>query len=341
MPSPAQVLGLGALALVVSATLIANQATQPTELETDKLTGDLLSGLENAMDSSVDWHVKAAMAQPSPGLTASMSGGHKLLPYDPHPYVTQTQLDRLLAEKRELESKREAIVRTLRIRRQAAAAKAAKDAAALDRVRLERAVTAAKKRQMELAQQAARSAEHQMKEAAVAKQMAIHAAKVAEARQKELAYLSRVNQAQAEQTAYANDQMDSAEDMQYQQDKSEVDSKLEHYLSQERDLLHKIRTVEKVAKHGGAWPSEGLSPSAPQAMRSKAPQSLKQAKVESSVLSTLKQAVNQNRFRVEGDEKKAQALRAEYSKVMGNIQTLRRSDSRLKNEMVQAELKRV
>jgi hypothetical protein len=40
--------------------------------------------------------------------------------------------------------------------------------------------------------------------------------------------------------------MDASEDMQYQQDKSAVDARLQHYLQMERDLLHKIAAVEKV-----------------------------------------------------------------------------------------------
>jgi hypothetical protein len=40
--------------------------------------------------------------------------------------------------------------------------------------------------------------------------------------------------------------MDASDDMQYQQDKSAVDARLQFYLKQERDLLHKIAAVEKV-----------------------------------------------------------------------------------------------
>ena len=75
----------------------------------------------------------------------------------------------------------------------------------------------------------------------------MHAAAVAEARQKELAYMSSENEAQSERAAEMANQEDAANDMQYQQDKSAVDEKLQAYLLQEKDLLHKIAAAEKVA----------------------------------------------------------------------------------------------
>jgi hypothetical protein len=183
----------------------------------EQLSTNLLSGLEQAMDSSVDTKVKAFMKSPAaaksekqqlmqmdsvPSVPVPAIGGyHRLLPFDPHPYVSDTQLDRLLAEKRELERKREAILRTLRMRRQAAAARAAKDATELDKIRLERAVAAAKQRQLEHAERAARAAAAKMREAAIAKQEAMHAAAVAAARQRELEYMDAVSHARAVRAA--------------------------------------------------------------------------------------------------------------------------------------------
>jgi hypothetical protein len=96
----------------------------------DSLSSSILGGLEKAMDSSVDTKVKAVLKSPAareqalsqlPAAAASSAaapkaareqqlmlqqpyhrampvtaaaGYHRLLPFDPHPYVTQTQLDR-------------------------------------------------------------------------------------------------------------------------------------------------------------------------------------------------------------------------------------------------------
>jgi hypothetical protein len=273
-----------ALTLVVVPFLV-HQGRQVSDVELEEKAAGLLGGLEQAMDSSVDAKVHALSTKAhakartqeladgglNPSSASSLSGYHRLLPFDPHPYVTQTQLDRLLAEKRELSSKRESILRSLRIRRQAAAAKAAKDAAQMDRIRLERAVAAAKKRQMESAERAARAASMEMKSAAIAKQQAIHASKVAAARQGELEHMSAVNEDQQRQMAEVDSQENSAADMQYQQDKNTVDSKLQGYLAQERDLLHKIAAAEAVAQHGGQWPAEGMPTSS---VASRQPQQL-------------------------------------------------------------------
>ncbi len=172
-PTLAQLAVIGAVAcatLVAAPMLLSSYEPAPAALEQanfEKLSANLLSGLQSAMDMSVDSKVQQFMSAPrgAPMVPVpAMQGYHRLLPFDPHPYVTQTQLDRLLAEKRELEHKREAIIRTLRLRREAAAAKAAKDAANLDRIRLQRAVTAAKKRQLEMAQRAARAAAQEMQQ---------------------------------------------------------------------------------------------------------------------------------------------------------------------------------
>lgn len=350
-----QLIVIGALActallaspfLVGSTQSISLEQTATTKARFQKLSGDLLGGLEQAMDSSVDTHVKAYMAAPR-GAGAvpvtAMTGRHNLLPFDPHPYVTQTQMDRLLAEKRELERKREAIMRTLRIRRQAAAAKAAHDAAELDRIRLQRAVVAAKKRQLESAQRAARAAAHEMQEAAVAKQQALHAAKVAAARQAELEYMSKENEEQQKRVAQQDDAQNTADDMQYQQDKSAVDSKLQSYLAQEKDLLRKIAAAEKVAQHGGKWPEGGMPKSiatagVPQQL---AQQPQQQQEAEKSVIQTLAGAMQHNKEQMQADEQAAQRLQSEYARLTGHVQSLRMADKRLKNEMVDAELQRV
>lgn len=96
----------------------------------DSLSSSILGGLEKAMDSSVDTKVKAVLKTPAareqalsqlPAAAAATSaapkaaraeqlmlqqpyhtampvtaaaGYHRLLPFDPHPYVTQTQLER-------------------------------------------------------------------------------------------------------------------------------------------------------------------------------------------------------------------------------------------------------
>jgi hypothetical protein len=186
-------------------------ATQAKGARFEQLSTNLLSGLERAMDSSVDTKVKAFMKTPAAAKSEQLmqmdsmprapmpaiGGYHRLLPFDPHPFVSDTQLDRLLAEKRELQRKREAILRTLRMRRQAAAARAAKDATELDKIRLERAVAAAKQRQLEHAERAARAAASKMREAAIAKQEAMHAAQVAASRQRELEYMDAISHARA------------------------------------------------------------------------------------------------------------------------------------------------
>jgi hypothetical protein len=187
-------------------------ATHAKGARFEQLSTNLLSGLEREMDSSVDTKVHAFMKTPAAAKSEQlmqMDGGmprapmpaiggyHRLLPFDPHPFVSDTQLDRLLSEKRELQRKREAILRTLRMRRQAAAARAAKDATELDKIRLERAVAAAKQRQLEHAERAARAAASKMREAAIAKQEAMHAAEVAATRQRELEYMDAISHARA------------------------------------------------------------------------------------------------------------------------------------------------
>jgi len=359
----AQLAAIGALAcvtLVVAPMLVNSNQPSSAELEQanfEKLSETLLSGLQNSMDASVDSRVSQFMFAPRGSPTvpvAAMQGYHRLLPFDPHPYVTQTQLDRLLSEKRELQHKREAILRTLRLRREAAAAKAAKDAANLDRIRLQRAVTAAKKRQLEMAQRASREAAHEMKLAAVAKQQAMHAAEVAESRQKQLADMSSVIEQQSMQAAEMSNQADAANDMQYQQDKSAVDSKLQAYLLQEKDLLHKIAAAEKVAAHGGQWPAEGmpksLSPYTAQMGASNIqlgvgyPQSLSQlasAQVQSALVQSIESAVSQNKRAISKDKQQAMQLSSQSGKIMDSIQQLRANDNRLAKEMVEAEMKRV
>jgi len=360
-----QLAAFGALAcvtLVVAPMLVNSYQSSSVELEQanfEKLSDTLLSGLQNSMDASVDSRVSQFMSAPRGAPTVpvpAMQGYHRLLPFDPHPYVTQTQLDRLLSEKRELQHKREAILRTLRLRREAAAAKAAKDAANLDRIRLQRAVTAAKKRQLEMAQRASREAAHEMKQAAIAKQQAMHAAAVAESRQKQLAYMSSVNEQQSEQAAEMSNQADAANDMQYQQDKSAVDSKLQAYLLQEKDLLHKIAAAEKVAAHGGQWPAEGMPKSISPYMAQMGarkielgvghPQALAQrrsasAQVQSGLVDSIESAVTQNKRAISQDTEEAMHLSAQSGKIMDSIQQLRANDARLAKEMVQAELKRV
>ena len=365
---------LGALAcatLVVAPMMLNSFESSSVELEQaadfQKLSANLLSGLQNAMDSAVDSRVQQFMSAPRGAPTVpvpAMQGYHRLLPFDPHPYVTQTQLDRLLAEKRELEHKREAILRTLRLRREAAAAKAAKDAANLDRIRLQRAVTAAKKRQLEMAERASRAAAQQMQEAAVAKQMAMHAAAVAESRQKELAYMSAENEKQAETAAEMSNQEDAADDMQYQQDKSAVDAKLQAYLLQEKDLLHKISAAEKVAAHGGQWPAEGMpktiSPYTAQMGANQIqlgvgysnippqPPSIatmsglaQRPSASSEIAQSIESAVEQNKQAIRKDTREALSLSQKSSQMVAQIQQLRANDERLTKELIQAELKRV
>jgi hypothetical protein len=333
----------------------------------DQLSGDLLGGLEKAMDNSVDNKVRSFMAAPSlaavPVPHVSV-GYHRLLPFDPHPYVTQTQLERLLSEKRELERKRESILRTLRMRREAAAAKAAKDAAELDQVRLERAVTEAKKRQLEQAQRAARAAAARLREAAVAKKLAIHAAAVAAHRQNELEEMSLANTKEAMHVAKAEEVQDSSDDMQYQQDKSVVDSKLQHYLSQERDLLHKIAAAEKVAAHGGQWPAEGmpLSRAAPKRVfvagtandvvtvsKKSHTEQLQQVPgvaakarggVENTVIDSIVRTMKDNKFKLAHDNIEAQNLGKEQQNLIRQMSELRAADRRLTKELVHAELQR-
>jgi len=363
-------IGAVACATLVAASMLGSSSqaggASSVELEqakTEKLSANLLSGLQNQMDTAVDSRVQQFMSAPRGAPTVpipAMQGYHKLLPFDPHPYVTQTQLDRLLAEKRELQHKREAILRTLRLRREAAAAKAAKDASELDRIRLQRAVTAAKKRQLEMAQRASRAAAQEMKQAAIAKQQAIHAASVAEARQKQLAYMSSQNEKQAEIAAEMSDQEDAANDMQYQQDKSAVDAKLQAYMLQEKDLLHKIAAAEKVAAHGGQWPAEGMpksiSPYTAQmgarniqlgvgypgaAKQSLAQKPAASAQVQSELVDSIAAAVKQNKQAISKDTQEAMQLSSQSSKIVDQIQQLRANDRRLSKEMVQAELKRV
>ena len=368
-PTLAQLAVIGAVAcatLVAAPMLLSSYEPAPAALEQanfEKLSANLLSGLQSAMDMSVDSKVQQFMSAPrgAPMVPVpAMQGYHRLLPFDPHPYVTQTQLDRLLAEKRELEHKREAIIRTLRLRREAAAAKAAKDAANLDRIRLQRAVTAAKKRQLEMAQRAARAAAQEMQQAAVAKEQAMHAASVAEARQKELAYMSSVNEEQSEHAAEMANQEDAANDMQYQQDKSAVDEKLQAYLLQEKDLLHKIAAAEQVAAHGGQWPAEGMPKSISPYMAQMgarniqlgvgypgaAQQSLAQrrsgaSKVQREVVKSIESAVEENKSAIDKDTREAMRLSKQSSNIMDQIQQLRANDQRLSKELVQAELKRV
>jgi len=367
-------LQLAAIGAVACATLVAapmllssyeagSDSVELDQAKTEKLSANLLSGLQDQMDTAVDSRVQQFMSAPRGAPTVpipAMQGYHKLLPFDPHPYVTQTQLDRLLAEKRELQHKREAILRTLRLRREAAAAKAAKDASELDRIRLQRAVTAAKKRQLEMAQRASRAAAQEMKEAALAKQQAIHAAAVAESRQKQLAYMSSENEKQAEIAAEMSDQEDAANDMQYQQDKSAVDAKLQAYMLQEKDLLHKIAAAEKVAAHGGQWPAEGMpksiSPYTAQmgatniqlgvghpgaGQQSLAQKPSASAQVQSELVESIANAVKQNKQAISKDTNEAMQLSEQSSKIMDQIQQLRANDQRLAHEMVQAELKRV
>jgi len=366
-----QLAAIGAVAcatLVVAPMLLSSYDAGAASVEldqakTEKLSANLLGGLQNQMDTAVDSRVQQFMSAPRGAPTVpipAMQGYHKLLPFDPHPYVTQTQLDRLLAEKRELQHKREAILRTLRLRREAAAAKAAKDASNLDRIRLQRAVTAAKKRQLEMAQRASRAAAQEMKQAAVAKQQAIHAAAVAESRQKQLAYMSSENEKQAEIAAEMSDQEDAANDMQYQQDKSAVDAKLQAYMLQEKDLLHKIAAAEKVAAHGGQWPAEGMpksiSPYTAQmgarniqlgvghpgaGQQSLALKPSASAQVQSELVESIAHAVKQNKQAISKDTNEAMQLSAQSGKIMDQIQQLRANDQRLSKEMVQAELKRV
>ncbi len=339
----------------------------------DQLSGDLLGGLEKAMDNSVDNKVRSFMAAPSlaavPVPHVSV-GYHRLLPFDPHPYVTQTQLERLLAEKRELERKRESILRTLRMRREAAAAKAAKDAAELDQVRLERAVTEAKKRQLEQAQRAARAAAARLREAAIAKKLAIHAASVAASRQHQLEEMSLENTKEAMHVASAEDVQDSADDVQYQQDKSIVDSKLQHYLAQERDLLHKIAAAEKVAAHGGQWPEDGMPHSQAQpkrifvqsedseagslgesgavASKSRATQELHQvttakkgrAEVENDVIESIVKTMRENKMRLGNDRAETAQLAQQQQQLMHKMRELQAADRRLTKELVHAELQR-
>eukprot|EP00291_Cryptomonas_curvata_P019606 CAMPEP_0172172600 /NCGR_PEP_ID=MMETSP1050-20130122/12540_1 /TAXON_ID=233186 /ORGANISM="Cryptomonas curvata, Strain CCAP979/52" /LENGTH=411 /DNA_ID=CAMNT_0012844165 /DNA_START=57 /DNA_END=1292 /DNA_ORIENTATION=- len=336
----------------------------------DELSGDLLGGLEKAMDNSVDNKVRSFMAAPSlaavPVPHVSV-GYHRLLPFDPHPYVTQTQLERLLSEKRELERKRESILRTLRMRREAAAAKAAKDAAELDQVRLERAVTEAKKRQLEQAQRAARAAAARLREAAVAKKLAIHAAAVAAHRQNELEEMSLANTKEAMHVAKAEEVQDSADDMQYQQDKSVVDSKLQHYLAQERDLLHKIAAAEKVAAHGGQWPADGMprSQAAPKrvfvqemagaavdevpASKKSQTEQLQQVSnvkanarggIENTVIDSIVRTMKNNKLKLAHDNVEAQDLGKEQQSLIRQMSELRAADRRLTKELVHAELQR-
>ena len=335
----------------------------------DQLSGDLLGGLEKAMDNSVDNKVRSFMAAPSlaavPVPHVSV-GYHRLLPFDPHPYVTQTQLERLLSEKRELERKRESILRTLRMRREAAAAKAAKDAAELDQVRLERAVTEAKKRQLEQAQRAARAAAARLREAAVAKKLAIHAAAVAAHRQNELEEMSLANTKEAMHVAKAEEVQDSSDDMQYQQDKSVVDSKLQHYLAQERDLLHKIAAAEKVAAHGGQWPADGMprSQAAPKrvfvqematavdetpASKKSQTEQLQQISnvkanarggIENTVIDSIVRTMKSNKLKLAHDNVEAQDLGKEQQSLIRQMSELRAADRRLTKELVHAELQR-
>ena len=345
----------------------------------DQLSGDLLGGLEKAMDNSVDNKVRSFMAAPSlaavPVPHVSV-GYHRLLPFDPHPYVTQTQLERLLAEKRELERKRESILRTLRMRREAAAAKAAKDAAELDQVRLERAVTEAKKRQLEQAQRAARAAAARLREAAVAKKLAIHAAAVAANRQKELEEMSLDNTNEARHVAKAEEVQDSADDIQYQQDKSVVDSKLQHYLAQERDLLHKIAAAEKVAAHGGQWPADGLPKTRAEpkrvfltggesdlhaaehgASRSQLPavstvmgrtpelhetsgKGHARSEVENEVIASIVKTMKTNKMQLADDSAEVHELGSKQQILIRKMRELRSADHRLAKELVHAELQR-
>eukprot|EP00960_Hanusia_phi_P061803 764948-Hanusia_phi.AAC.3 len=344
------VIAFSAVAILVCAMLAARSnpsiELQEKKARFEQLSGDLLGSLEQAMDSSVDNKVQSMMSTHAVQHVSSVQGYHKLLPFDPHPYVTQTQLDRLLAEKRELETKREAILRTLRLRREAAAAKAAKDAAALDRIRLERAVTAAKKRQLQAAQRAARAAASEMKQAAIAKQQAIHAAQIASARQKELEYMSQVNHQQAEEAAQYAEKENIADDMQYQQDKSAVDSKLKGYIVQEKDLLRKIAAAEKVAAHGGKWPETGM----PKTLSAKVPQGqLKQMgrsnvnNAETQIIGSIAHAIQDNKEQIQKDRMQAEQLRAKEMSVSSKVQmqALKESDLRLSKELIEAELKRV
>jgi len=262
------------------------------------------------------------------------------------------------------------------MRREAAAAKAAKDAAELDQVRLERAVTEAKKRQLEQAQRAARAAAARLREAAVAKKLAIHAAAVAANRQKELEEMSLDNTNEARHVAKAEEVQDSADDIQYQQDKSVVDSKLQHYLAQERDLLHKIAAAEKVAAHGGQWPADGLPKTRAEpkrvflaggdsdlhaaehgASRSQLPavsnvmgrtpelhetsgKGHARSEVENEVIASIVKTMKTNKMQLADDTAEVHELGSKQQILIRKMRELRSADHRLAKELVHAELQR-
>ena len=148
--------------------------------------------------------------------------------------------------------------------------------------------------------------------------------------------------------------------MQYQQDKSAVDAKLQAYMLQEKDLLHKIAAAEKVAAHGGQWPAEGMpksiSPYTAQmgatniqlgvghpgaGQQSLAQKPSASAQVQSELVESIANAVKQNKQAISKDTNEAMQLSEQSSKIMDQIQQLRANDQRLAHEMVQAELKRV
>ena len=155
--------------------------------------------------------------------------------------------------------------------------------------------------------------------------------------------------------------------MQYQQDKSVVDSKLQHYLAQERDLLHKIAAAEKVAAHGGQWPAEGMPRSHPAPKRvfvqgmagtavdvmtaskksqTEQLQQISDAKakarggVENTVIDSIVRTMKSNKLRLAHDNVEAQDLGKEQQSLIRQMSELRAADRRLTKELVHAELQR-
>ena len=138
------------------------------------------------------------------------------------------------------------------------------------------------------------------------------------------------------------------------QDKSLVDAKLQGYLSQERDLLHKIAAVEQVARHGGRWPEGGMpkdsampTPNFAMSEKGDAPQ-LAQAQQQprgassdsaarKAMVKTIMGAVEKNEEAIKEGEAKQERLEGEMKAEDGRMKSLQATDARLEREIEQAQ----
>jgi hypothetical protein len=142
------------------------------------------------------------------------------------------------------------------------------------------------------------------------------------------------------------------------QDKSLVDAKLQGYLSQERDLLHKIAAVEQVARHGGRWPEGGMPkesampiPNFAMSQKGDAPQLAEQQQQQQqahgvsnedtaarkAMVKTIMGAVEKNEEEIKAGEAKQERLEGEMKAEDGRMKSLQATDARLEREIEQAQ----